>query len=122
MPITLSFTYDKVDEESAQQEDFCDHGWYEPGGWFFSCYDNKDNLNPYEQPKWEKPGDLRAAINSARNLGICEPSSYPNPSPGDWWHSHPEIDYSTGEEITYAFHVDGVTPSTWRRIHKLLTT
>ncbi len=116
--ITLGFTYDKVTPESAEYGDTSDHGFYGPGGYFYSM--NVDHIradilaNKADySPPW-KPGDLRQAIHTARDLGIYEDS-------GRWFDSRGEdTDYSTGETTRYAFHPDGVTPSTYRRIARLL--
>lgn len=111
--ITIAFTYDTVTPESAEDGDFADHGFYEPGGWFYSVAESgytpeKDSTRPW------KIGELKRAIESARDLRIYEDS-------GSWWSSvDPDTDYSTGEDTRYSLHVGGVTPATYRRISRAL--
>jgi hypothetical protein len=69
------------------------------------------------------PGDLKSVIRSARNLGISESSECPEiTSPRAWFHTaDSEVNYHTGERIEYCLHVEGVTLSTLKRIHRVLT-
>lgn len=115
--ITLCFTYDIVTPESAEHGDTSEHGFY-ADGWTYPMYndDGSDGTGrTYERPIWRKPGDLRDAIKAARDLGCCAES-------GTLWFpsSDESVNYRTGESTSYAFHVDGVTPSTYNRIARLL--
>lgn len=114
--ITFTFTYDKVTPESAEQGDTSDNGFYDPdGAREYSLRVPEIEANVRKNPKdyhvqW-KPGELRHALKTARDLGCCSEDS------GRWFSSgDPDIDYRTGEDTRYAFHIDGVTPSTYRRI------
>lgn len=118
MTITIGFTYHTTTPESAEQGDHADHGFYEPGGWRYSMNDPRiaadiqANRGDYS-PAW-KPGALKSAIKSARDLGITEDS-------GSWFASvDADPDYMTGEDTFYGFHVSDVTPATYRRIARAL--
>lgn len=124
--IRLSFTYDVVTPESAEQGATADHGFYAAGGWRYSLLnpiinaDTDANPDVYRRP-WG-PGDLRASVETARDLGIYEPSCGGDIQEGTWWSSvDGDIDYSTGAETNYAFHISGCTLATRRRIGRLLT-
>ena len=49
--ITLCFTYNKVDEESAKIGDFCDHGFYHKNGWEFSMNNPETEKDILENPQ-----------------------------------------------------------------------
>ena len=108
MNITIDFTFQTTTPESAEHGDFAEHGFITPGLWKYTVED-------YERTVW-KLGDLRGLIDFARSLGICETEG------ASWAYSvGSDIDYSTGEETTYAMHIDGMTVSTKDRIYRLLT-
>lgn len=116
--IKLTFTYDKVTPESIADGDFSDTGFWAPGGWEYSMRNPEIRadvlVNPgdYETP-W-KPGELKAALRTARDLGICDDS-------GRWFSSYgDEADPRTAERTTYSLHIAGITPSTYRRIARIL--
>lgn len=126
MPITLAFTYDVVTPESASDGDTDEAGFYEPGGWKYPMKKDGEYLgesspgNTYQKPVW-KPGDLKAALESCDSLGISEPSSTGEPHEGMWFCSvDSDTDYRTGAETSYAFHVEGCTLATLRRIARVL--
>ncbi len=112
-------TYQKVTEESAQDGDCSEHGFYAPGGWEFPL-----EVVGKEAGRIKADNVLRVkeAIGWAMGRG-WEASSCPNAGPGDWWTTVDEAqDYRTGESTTYSLHLDDkVTPSSWRRINRLLT-
>ena len=111
--IYLTFTYDVVTPESAEHGATSDNGFYESGGSRYSL--GNVGGQSYERPTWKKPGDLRAAIREALNLGIHESSG------SMWFYSvDPDRDFRTGEDTTYTFCPTGVTPATYRRIHRAL--
>lgn len=122
--ISIGFTYDKITPESASEGDVSEAGRYEPGGWFYplSCYGGDAENDKGTAKNW-KPGDLRAALKSARDLGISEPSQFPTiTSPHAWFTSADgDLDYSTGEETRYSLHVDGATVATLNRIARILS-
>ena len=118
---TISFTYDIVTEESAVSGDTADHGFCDPGGWYYSLLsaeverDTRENPHLYWQP-W-KPGNLRAAIRAAQDWGCTEDNG-----DGSFYSVDPEIDYQTGEHKSYAVHFNGFTPSTLNRIAKAIAS
>jgi hypothetical protein len=113
MTVSIGFTYEVITPESAEQGDASERGWYGPGGYFYSD----------GGPDAWKPGALKAAIQSARSLGISEPSQYPEiQTPHAWFSSvDPDQDYSSGEATYYSLHVDGASVSTLRRIARVLS-
>jgi len=123
--ITFAFTYQIVTPESAENGDFDDHGFVVDGHEFSlnneKIADDILNENPDDYHTQWKLGTLEEVIRIARNYGISEPSDSTIQC-GTWFYSvDPDINYRTGEDTTYSFHVDGVTRSTLRRIHRLLT-
>jgi len=127
--IRIAFTYEVTTHESAAEGDFSDHGFYEPGGWEYSlnnphtAKDIQDNPDDYRKP-WE-PGDLKKAIEDARDLGItCSGGSVEYIDEIDWFSSvDPLCDrayFEQGESRFFSLHVDGCTASTKKRIYRLL--
>jgi hypothetical protein len=111
-------TYQKVGDESVQEGDFSEHGFYSPGGWECPLEVTGDAAAAV---KADNAVTVREALAWARDR-FWEPSSSRQPGPGDWWSSiDAELDYQTGEKTTYGLHLnDSVTPSSWRRVHRLL--
>ena len=116
MAITISFTYQTRTPDSVEHGDIADHGFYAAGGWCFLlsflevAADIEANPHLYCCP-WQ-PGDLRAAIATARSLGIYEPSDS-SVGKGTWFASvDPDVDFETGAETFYAMHVEGVNVAT----------
>ena len=113
---TARFCYDAVTPESAECGDFADHGFYIPGSGQFSVMDlsHEDHIRTGEEctlTDWT----LREVIEAARDLGIQSRQD------ASWFYSYPAIeDCGTGAEISYSLHIDGVTPSTYGRIARLL--
>lgn len=122
--ITFAFTYDVVTPESAENGDTDDHGFF-VDGCKYSMMDEdirrdivKDDPDSYRS-KWQ-PGVLEEVITQARLHGICEASDS-DIGTGTWFSSiDPDCNFVTGEDTTYALHVDGVTRATMKRIHRLL--
>ena len=109
------FCYQTVTPESAEHGDFADHGFYLPGGWKFSLNELGDKASEGVDLVQDNGYSLRDVIQAAKDLGI---QSQPD---ADWFYSHPSIeDYSTGEEVSYSLHIEGVTDSTYGRIARLL--
>ncbi len=105
--ITIDFTYQTVTPESAEHGDFDSSGFIMPGMLRYDDY--------YKRNEW-KPGDLAGLIDFARSLGIAQ---HPD---ADWFYSvDPDVDYQTGEDTTYAMHIDGVSVATYERIARLLS-
>ena len=125
---TYAFTYQTVTPESAEHGDYDDHGFYDPnGGWKFSLND-PDTAEHVQSDRHEYEhtvlhyGELKHAIEQAQHLGICEASDS-HIGTGTWFTSiDPDVDYATGEDTTYSFHVRGVTRATMKRIHRALNT
>ena len=110
-----SICYETITEESAQDGDFADHGFYD-AGWKYSLNeesvieDLKENPNLYRI--LVKMGELRSIFMEIERLGIV--------FDGDSFRSiDPDIDYSTGEETFYSFHMSEITDSTYNRIVRL---
>ncbi len=101
-------TYSTTTPESVEHGDIAETGYYLPGGWRFETSEGVELVQ-------ENGYRLRDVVNVARELGI-------NQDMGRWFGSNSEIcDYGTGEEVEYALHINGVTPSTYKRIARLLT-
>lgn len=123
--IKISMTYDRTTPESAEQGDHSDHGWYEPGGWYFSICDEHyqaleakvgrqqalADMTPdpavFDSAEYEDLAELiEAAADYMCDKGGLETSGYPY-QPGDWYTTvDPDVDYSTGEETRHSFHVE----------------
>ena len=107
MSVTIDFTFQVLTPESADQGDYDRHGFITQGYW-------KYDVDDYERNVWRQ-GDLRSLIGFAQELGVA---LHPD---AEWACSvEPEIDYATGEDTTYAMHIDGCTPSSYSRIMALL--
>ena len=112
------FCYDIVTTESAEIGDTAEHGWILPGMWTFPLYDDdghhNDVLDQAQAGDFDID-DLGEAIRFAESLGISEDCGTCFST------SDSQIrDYSTDEHWSYSMHIDGVTPSTYRRIARLL--
>lgn len=120
--ITLSITYEKTTQESAENNENSDNGFY-VDGWEYSLHDSDEVLKDFmENPgnykvqweKWNNDGVLKSFLQTCENLGICEDQ-------GSWFSSvDPIINYQTGEHTRYSFHINGCTPTTYKRIARLL--
>ncbi len=101
-------TYSTTTPESVEHGDVAETGYYLPGGWRFETSEGVELVG-------ENGYRLRDVVNVARDLGITN-------DVGCWFGSYSTIcNFSTGEEVEYALHINGVTPSTYRRIARLLT-
>lgn len=114
--ITFVFRYRLFNQESLEDGDFLDSGYYSDGIHYSMNSpavqkDYRENPHLYEV-NW-KPGDLKAIINTAKNLGIFNNSGF--------LQSELQENYRTGEGIVYSLSIYGITPSTRRRIHRLLS-
>ncbi len=116
MKARASITYETTTPESAEHGDFAEHGWYMPGGWEYPLQDNdghhEDVLDQARAGDFDMT--IRDAIEAAKWMGgwiDC----------GSWFSTcSPDEDYQTGEDTYYSLHPEGVTPSTYRRIARLL--
>jgi hypothetical protein len=113
--ITACFTYQKVTPESAENGDVSEHGFYQPGGWFYPLTDSGHKLNKQDyQTVLMTPGELKDLLREAERHGIFEDS-------GRWFSSvDPQQDFRTGEETYFSLHFDGITQSTYKRISRVL--
>lgn len=116
--IKFTFCYETITPESAEDGDFSDNGFILPGHWTYSINEEetkKDILsNPDDYSIFWPDYRLDQIIEFARDLGICCNN-------GSWLESvDPDIDYQTGESTFYSFHMDDVSPSTYKRICHLL--
>ena len=117
MKAKFSITYQTVTPESAEQGDYSQHGWIMPGYWQYPLADDDGQHDDVlEQAKsGEFDLSLSEAVSFAQSLGIYDNSG------SSWFQSvDPDQDYQTGEDTFYSLHVEGVTPSTYNRIAKLL--
>jgi len=115
-----SFTYSVITQESAEHGDHAEHGWILPGGWEYPL-DGDDHDSVLDQARngdFDET-DLSSAISYAQSLGICQDMES---SSGNWLDSiDPDNgDYSTDEQRFYSMHIEGVTPSTYKRIVRLV--
>lgn len=106
----FTVTYDVVTPESAEYGDAAERGFASPGGW--------------KQEDRPEPVTLREALRAAGSRG-GGPSrrGYGFEDCGRWFATvDADQDYRTGEETTYAIHPPkGITPSSYRRVSRLLT-
>lgn len=120
--VHYAYTYQVVTPESAELGDYDDHGFYSQGGWKHSSNapDAQDHDHNEYYTHVVKRGDLVDGLRYAMELGICEASDS-HIGTHTWFTSiDPDINYETGEETTYSFHVRGVTRATMQRIHRAL--
>jgi len=104
--ITIDFTYQTVTPESAEQGDFESSGFIMPGM-------SKFDVEQYDVRNVWELGDLAGLISFARSLGIT--------SDGDNFYSvDPDVNYVTGEDTTYAMHINGMTAASESRLHRIL--
>ena len=109
------FCYSTVTPESAENGDFEEHGFYMPGGWRFPITHTEEDAENRRECTFTLK-DFDSVISTARNLGITEHEG------ANWFYSHSSVeDYSTGEEVEYTLHIEGVTPSSYARIARLLS-
>lgn len=120
---TIRFTYHTITPESAKQGDFADHGFWCDGYKYSLCDEDQDlRVKESQEGVYDWTASLGDALREARGLGIYQ---YSNPGEPDsnhgWWSSvDPDQDYSTGENTYYSLHIEGVTLSTRKRIHRWL--
>ena len=122
MPVTFSFTYSTVTPESVESGDFEDNGFI-GYPYIFRYSMNVDEIrqdiikNPQDYREQWEVGELKYILNYAENLGIRG-----DLDSCDWFASgYSAESYTTGEDIEYCLHIDGVTPSTYRRISRFLS-
>ena len=104
-------TYDVTTNESAEQGDFADHGWYADGFRYavkdkpeegFSCEPDEDDI-VYDSSA------IELAVAYLTDKGVSEPSSSCFHA-GIWYSTESTVeDYSTNEHVRYSFHLDGFT-------------
>lgn len=99
-------TYDIVTEASAEQGDVEESGWYDEEGVEFPC-DDPDEPCVEEAAKWLSRKGIAEASSSRFHLGV-------------WYCGSPELDYRTGEDTTYYFHLKGFTENEEAQIYGLL--
>ena len=63
------------------------------------------------------------AVEFLEKNGANEPSSSPTVTIGNTWYStsSPDIDYTTGAETYYSYHLKGFTPEEEQEIYKRIT-
>lgn len=110
--ILACITYDVVTEESAQDGDTSDNGFWLPGGWKHSL-GIEGNLEDARNGGFDF--EFKDAMREARDHGCHEDGG------SAFYSVDPDIDYGTGEETRYAFHPpDKVTRASYQRIKRWL--
>lgn len=105
------FTYDIVTEESAQEGDTAEHGFYEPGGYYHPL----EVVGPAVRLVPGAEGTPVSGADEAWHLiedvlGALEPSSTQF-HPGVWYTQvDAEQDYQTGDYTTLSAHLHGFSP------------
>ncbi len=130
MTIKIQVTFETITPESAEDGDFADHGFAQPGGWKHSIADERYNAREEEigrdaalqeqTPEPEEFEDTDEAIRFLERYSPFEPSCYPLPKdPNQLEHvwltqtdASQDRDYfEKGEETRYSFHIDEATPT-----------
>jgi hypothetical protein len=96
--IHIKISYQTVSPESAKEGDTSDQGWEDEEGENFE--------SPEEAVYW------------LDKKGVAEASSSQF-HPGIWYSSSPDVDYGTGEETIYSFHITA-SPQDQQMIYKIL--
>lgn len=97
----IKATYAVTDEESSQEGDFKEQGWYDEEGL---------SMTPDEFDKEEGITAIEKAVDFLVDQGATEPSST-SYHENVWFSTpDPEINYSTGENTYYSFHLEGFSP------------
>ena len=116
---TISYTYDVVTPESAEQGDTADHGFCEPGGWEYSLLDpaTEADVDAHPECYWVPVSkrSVREGIAAACDWGCVEDNG-----DGSFYSVDPDVDYSTGESRSHAVHFNGFTPATLGRISRAI--
>jgi hypothetical protein len=106
---SIVFSYCTVTPESAENGDFEDTGFTDSG---------RNRLTSPVEFISDDMGSLYDAIRLGIDLGILVGT---NPWVGNWFESGSSIiDYSTGEEISYAMHLEGFSPRELSHIKRIL--
>jgi hypothetical protein len=128
--IKIQMTYEVVTPESAEDGDFADHGFAEPGGWTYSIADEsfeercksvgRDQALKDMTPEPEEFDTVAEAVEFLSHYGPFEASCYPLCKSGghDCWvtQADSDVDYSTGAETRLSFHLEGVSRETRLKI------
>ncbi len=121
-PPMIVRTYSIVTEESAQDGDFAENGWADFSGNQFPIDHDKPGTIHFDlsiighdcTPDEYDVEDGRTAVDNA--VKFLEDDCYVSESSsshfdvGAWYSASPESDYSTGDETTYNYHLEGFTP------------
>ena len=98
--IRITSTYEAVTYESAENGEADERGWADEDGQLFDPKEHEGEEDPEQEA-------VDAAIAHLYNEGANEPSSS-RVSPHTWWSAtDPVVDYSTGANTYYAFHLSG---------------
>ena len=105
---SIVFCYTTVTPESAENGDFEDNGFIDGG---------RNRLTSPVEFISDDMGSLYDAIRLSIDLGI-------NTWVGNWFETSESsvLDYSTGEEISYAMHIKGFSPGETSHIKRILKT
>lgn len=101
-------TYNVVTPESAEQGDYAESGWYDEEG---------DSVVPDQYDVEEGLTVVDKAVEWLRKHNVAEASSS-HFHQGVWYTSCPDVDYGTGAETTYNYHLQGFTPEQEEEIFK----
>jgi hypothetical protein len=110
----ITTTYQIVTPESAEQGDYAEQGWKDEEG---------ESMTPDEYDMEDGVTAIDKAVEFLKHNGANEPSSSPTITIGNTWYStsSPDIDYTTGAETYYSYHLKGFTPEEEQEIYKRIT-
>ncbi len=131
--IKIRMTYETVTPESAEDGDFADHGFAQPGGWHFSIADDafherekRDGREKALRDMTPEPMEFESvedAIDELERYGSFEASTHPLPRLTDGYLRHcwltqcdSDENYETGESLRYSFHLESGTNEEWLAI------
>ena len=102
--LTVRTTYETWNEEAREMGETNDKGWHDEQGATF---------DPADQYEEEDESPERLAVLEAVRYIVERGGGSPSSSPASlddrtWWStSSPDIDYLTGEDTYYSFHISG---------------
>ena len=110
----ITSTYQIVTPESSEQGDYAEQGWKDEEG---------ESMIPDEYDTEDGVTAVDKAVEFLEKNGANEPSSSPTINIGNTWYStsSPDIDYTTGAETYYSYHLKGFTPEEEQEIYKRIT-
>lgn len=119
---TISMTYDRVSwpSQEVDSEPEREHGFCEPGGWYWSSDSPEIEREIRECPElyWRPVSEcsLREGITAAIDWGCSRDNGN-----GSFYSEDPITDYERGIDTFHAVHFAGFTDATLGRITRLIT-